>query len=271
MFYHLFQRVKLNPADLAKIAKKYGKKPESMISDLSRKYNYWEIPNTITLENFVRLLSIYEIPESYSVLMRDVSDVENLRYDAKIDIYSANFDGGDVIKRKLLLGCGRPVERLDNLSKVTHLIPGLEGDHKPLAQPVEREIKPSRSSTDVHTTLNSIADIAMRPTTFLDNRTGMHQTLDSPLAMLNVLMSRRIRARILIRRRGGVRAFLNAYITAFDRHFNMLLADVDEEYVTNQQTVMAPSSLTPQIKNTFKRHVAQMLLRGDTVVLVHKY
>ena len=69
MFYHLYQRVKLNPTDLAKIAKKYGKKPEAMISDLSRKYSYWQIPDTVTLEIFVRIISVYQIPENYLVLI----------------------------------------------------------------------------------------------------------------------------------------------------------------------------------------------------------
>lgn len=31
----------------------------------------------------------------------------------------------------------------------------------------------------------------------------------------------------------SVRGSLDAYILAFDRHYNMLLSDVDEEYITN--------------------------------------
>jgi small nuclear ribonucleoprotein (snRNP)-like protein len=27
---------------------------------------------------------------------------------------------------------------------------------------------------------------------------------------------------------------MDAFVTAFDRHFNLLLNDVDEEYITNQ-------------------------------------
>ncbi len=30
-----------------------------------------------------------------------------------------------------------------------------------------------------------------------------------------------------------MRGSLDAYIKAFDRHFNLLLSDVDEEYITN--------------------------------------
>ena len=31
----------------------------------------------------------------------------------------------------------------------------------------------------------------------------------------------------------SVRGSLDAYVLAFDKHFNMLLSDVDEEYITN--------------------------------------
>lgn len=77
-----------------------------------------------------------------------------------------------------------------------------------------------------------------------------------------------------------VRALIDAYLVAFDRHYNMLLSDVDEEYVTNKQGTMKRGSsrvahrasaegAPAKVKKTFKRHVAQMLVRGETVVLVH--
>jgi hypothetical protein len=40
----------------------------------------------------------------------------------------------------------------------------------------------------------------------------------------------------------SVRGSVEAYVKAFDRHFNMLLADVDEEYILNK--VQQGTSLT---------------------------
>jgi hypothetical protein len=51
----------------------------------------------------------------------------------------------------------------------------------------------------------------------------------------------------------SVRALVNAYITAFDRHFNMLLSDVDEEYVTNNQKVITAGSLKRPAQKAYKR------------------
>ena len=36
----------------------------------------------------------------------------------------------------------------------------------------------------------------------------------------------------------SVRGAVEAYVKAFDRHFNMLLADVDEEYILNKVYLM---------------------------------
>jgi small nuclear ribonucleoprotein (snRNP)-like protein len=45
----------------------------------------------------------------------------------------------------------------------------------------------------------------------------------------------------------SIRGSLDAYIRAFDRHFNMLLTDVDEEYITNAVKPNLDGALQPSV------------------------
>jgi len=61
----------------------------------------------------------------------------------------------------------------------------------------------------------------------------------SPLALLEQLMRSKARAHVVLRRRGGVKGVLLGYVQAFDRHMNLLLADVDEVSAPNWNQVRA--------------------------------
>ncbi len=45
----------------------------------------------------------------------------------------------------------------------------------------------------------------------------------------------------------SVRGAVEAYVKAFDRHFNMLLADVDEEYILNKVYLMLSLPISPSL------------------------
>ena len=202
MFYHLYQREKLNAVDLAKISKKYAKKPTALIEDLSRKYSYWEIPPSVTWDCLVRLISLYELPQAYSSLLQGIPGVAHIKYDPKLDIYSAKFDAEAVLQRNggPLLACGHKVVRFDNLSKVSHLVPGFSGTAPRF------EIAPvpvsTRAASAPLTTFASIAEVSLRKNNFVD-KMGRQQSQDSPLALLRKFMSRKQRVRVMLRRRGG--------------------------------------------------------------------
>mmetsp|Transcript_27400 Transcript_27400/g.60674 ORF Transcript_27400/g.60674 Transcript_27400/m.60674 type:complete len:89 (+) Transcript_27400:1-267(+) len=82
-------------------------------------------------------------------------------------------------------------------------------------------------------------------------------------------MKDRVRVRIIIRRNKCLRGSMDAYVKAFDKHFNMLLSDVDEQYIVNQHKkkgMVRGSFRNPN--SVLRRHLPQLLLRGDTVVSV---
>ncbi|KAG8034596.1 hypothetical protein G9C98_007672 [Cotesia typhae] len=85
----------------------------------------------------------------------------------------------------------------------------------------------------------------------------------------------------------GVRGFIEAYVAAFDKHWNLALEDCYEEW-TRKVKRKAPILGIPSVKSeeanenvpkmivktsngkteTLKRHVPQMMLRGEQVVMI---
>src|SRR5689334_7803654 len=70
LYYHLYQRSKLNESDLQKIAasKKYKANPKLLMPDLSQKYGF-PPPLSISHMELIRLLAIYPIPQAFANLV----------------------------------------------------------------------------------------------------------------------------------------------------------------------------------------------------------
>lgn len=95
-------------------------------------------------------------------------------------------------------------------------------------------------------------------------------------------MGSRRRVRVTTRHARGVRGVAVGFLAAFDRHCNLLLKDVDEAFTvlataqhlreaaaaaSSADAADPPRRARPrQLHRT--RHMAQILLRGDQVVLV---
>jgi small nuclear ribonucleoprotein (snRNP)-like protein len=97
-----------------------------------------------------------------------------------------------------------------------------------------------------------------------------------PLSLLARAMEERRRVRVRTRHASGVRGEAYAYVKAFDRHLNLILADVTEtssQRARIQRRAGASEASEGKTKNAHKlvwrtRRLAQIFVRGEQVVLV---
>lgn len=115
----------------------------------------------------------------------------------------------------------------------------------------------------------------------------MQKTI-GPLGMLHGCMEKRIRIRVYTRNARGIRGHVEAYVAAFDKHWNLALEDCFEVW-SRKVKRKAPALGADAVKveaaengipktvvrkerktETLERHVPQMLLRGEQVAIIIK-
>ncbi len=106
--------------------------------------------------------------------------------------------------------------------------------------------------------------------------------LGGPLALLERGMRTRRRVLVVTRHRNGIRGVCCGVVACFDKHFNLVLRDVDEQYsvlhtLTAEDTDGGGASGENSHRHEkrgkkklkyYKRHLPQVLIRGESVVLV---
>lgn len=115
----------------------------------------------------------------------------------------------------------------------------------------------------------------------------MQKTI-GPLGMLHGCMEERIRIRVYTRNARGIRGHIEAYVAAFDKHWNLALEDcfevwsrkvkrkapalgVDAVKVKPAENSVPKTIIRKEGKmETLERHVPQMLLRGEQVAIIIK-
>mmetsp|Transcript_44171 Transcript_44171/g.112740 ORF Transcript_44171/g.112740 Transcript_44171/m.112740 type:complete len:266 (+) Transcript_44171:2-799(+) len=221
--------------------------------------------------------------------------------DPALDFFSPTFDA-----RKALYtpGLAPPmkVKPLDCLARARVLLPAEMPEHVPPASLKRTD----RSAESIAAQERAKSRTVVREQQQLKLR-GDHNPLQdimdsvnpkAPVAMLRAVCEARGRVRVVTRHARGVRGVAVGFLVAFDKYLNLLLRDVDEDYVvrvqvarTKVQTV-APAApggagtsagvegVTEALQRTRvrwrpkqekrRRHLKQVLLRGDSVVMVSK-
>lgn len=249
-WYHLYQRSRLKKelGLLHKIAAKYQAKSAELLKDLSKKYSF-PLPEVVTLNELQRLIHLYEPPTPYMLQLPPMTMMDAAKaFDLRTDIYSELFDAEFVFANNQILAPIVNVPPLDNISRCLHLLPGY---NVPKGYIVARcaAVKPSapaqksKQEASKHILLR-IAENSSESYHFVDESTGSEIEKESPLALLFQCMQQKVRVRIILRRAEGIRGSMDGYIRAFDRHFNLLMTDVDEECITNKVPMCTPAPHT---------------------------
>lgn len=102
------------------------------------------------------------------------------------------------------------------------------------------------------------------------------ESIDSkgPFVILHRALNERKRVRVVIRYVNGIRGTLTGHIVAFDKHMNLLLRDVLEVYSLRQternyETTNLEQELKRREQPVRQRHLRNIMVRGDNVVLVY--
>ncbi len=232
------------------------------------------------------ICNTYEVPVEYMQLLPPaITNGIHDQYNPQLDIYSSSFNPTKALEVRNIISPTQTVNYSDNLNSLKKhyfgsgafdrtLLTQLRSStsSKPVIQEVSEKEKPK-----IHI-FDEIAAAAIKP---IKPKTGEFNSgsdaANPPIHLIYQFMQENIRVCITIRRKSGVRGCLKGYIKAFDKHFNLLLADVDEEYLPVAKAAKRKLKLgilsffNPRNSHVLlKRHLPQLLVRGDNIVVICK-
>jgi len=94
-------------------------------------------------------------------------------------------------------------------------------------------------------------------------------SLGGPLGELRQYFASSAKIMVRIRRQHTLRGTCTGTLLAFDKHWNMVLKDVHEDY-TVYEPIALPNKTINWVQVHKKRFVKQLFIKGDNVVIVAK-
>jgi small nuclear ribonucleoprotein (snRNP)-like protein len=172
---------------------------------------------------------------------------------------------------------------LDRVDQFRSYLPATDPQFRAVTKPKRQP--PSTSASDAATSAAGKKNKKM-PSCFA--ATAALHAGGGPLSVLYRAWEQRQRIRVLTRYIHGIRGTLTGYLIAFDKHMNLILQDVDEHYSPPKRGSRhddggSNSSAEAQRRTRAltmprsvgedwtlrQRHLRQVLVRGDAVVLVY--
>lgn len=199
-----------------------------------------------------------------------------------LDVTSEEFDA-ELALRQPVGNVKLPfnIRPLDNISKCRFLLPPKDPNYFSIAK---KTTKTNATAAATTTTPTSASNPSTHPSTnsakpkipsALDLMTEKFD--EGPMALLKGWLQKRERVRVCVRGVKSVRSWCTGEVRAFDKHFNILLGNVVEEFVDPEdnrnedegsKTSTKEKSRNYDLPRRRKRRVAQMFIKGDGVVLI---
>jgi small nuclear ribonucleoprotein (snRNP)-like protein len=202
---------------------------------------------------------------------------------AELDFFSASFDAALALATPGLEPPVADAPMLDTLAKCRVLLPPEMEESLAAAPPHVRAAPRPEAAAARERALSRQAALAARERTLLARPPllpALHAAIAAsggPLTLLSGALERRERVRVVTRHGRGVRGVAVGLLRCFDRFFNLVLADVEENYTVRLRSVReaaagpdgAPGrSRTAHTQEHRRRRLKQVFLRGEHVVLV---
>ncbi|XP_043463615.1 U7 snRNA-associated Sm-like protein LSm11 [Leptopilina heterotoma] len=204
--------------------------------------------------------------------------------DESLDARSENFDPLKALysKKTKILSVKAPV--YDNIVKFESVIAGCAAKKKSgqiEGEPMQRKFLPNQGM---------IQGSSRSRERFIGGRNILTKMKKAygPLGELYVYMENKIKVKVYTRNAEGIRGFIEAYVVAFDKHWNLALEDCFEVW-TRKKKRKAPAlgsaneevekdesvpkvivQKTTKKTETLERHVPQLLVRGEQVAIIVK-
>ncbi|XP_031849497.1 U6 snRNA-associated Sm-like protein LSm11 isoform X2 [Nomia melanderi] len=208
--------------------------------------------------------------------------------DESLDVTSEKFDPLKALySAKSISNKKAPV--YDNVSKFEAVLSGLSGRSKKNVPSDVGQGESSRRRFLPHQ--EPVAGTRPGRTWILEGRNVLSKMQNAlgPLGLLYEYMESRTRVKVYTRNARGIRGHVEAYVAAFDKHWNLALEDCFEVW-TRPVKRKAPALGVPASpatakdesagravvtkiegkRETLERHVPQMLLRGEHVAVIVK-
>ncbi|KAL3656853.1 hypothetical protein V7S43_018196 [Phytophthora oleae] len=273
-----------NDQNIAEIVRKFAGRERQLCAKLFKKYG--EAPD-LSSEGDTHVQKGEMKAKRYSNVTydRNFKAYELVKpTDSPLDLRSANFDvfkALQVPSKQLKLPM--TTYPLDNIQKCRHLLPESDANRQTLvARPKKAtptaEAKAAMKKTVTPAALSLFEQLA-------------DTYLDGPFQVLRRCFLERMRVFVVIRRINSVRGTCSGFLKAFDKHMNLVLLDVTQEFVPlntherllrevregNRITSDAVFSAADSRRNrrvlasaggTQREYVKQLFIRGDNVVSV---
>lgn len=245
VYYYCYCRSKLTCEDLQRIQRKYESRPQNLLRDLQKKYIF-KAPSSVTWREVARVVGCFDVPADF-VRVAGISVEQRRSFEKSLDICSNEFDVEAVFSRKKIFASSSKHAPLDNMMYCKTLVPGLVSPEE-IAALNDRMRKSAQRKMELEAAeaegkevgrvdnrhfFEQLAEKALPKYSFRSDL-GVEIVLPSPCTLIYNCMKNHERVRIITRRQNGIRGSMDAYIQAFDRHFNLFLTDVDEEYILNK-------------------------------------